>query len=188
MLFRHLNVRSLLPALDEIRDSMGKFHRPVVLGISESWLTSAVSLGHVMIPGCAVYRRDRASGRGGGVLVYVSHSCRSWRRLDLEQSSVEATWIELWLMSHLVLLCVVYRPPSSTMCVFDCVIQMLELAVGENKEVVLMGDLKVNLLITCLLRLGQVFVVVIVHRMVCSRLLRTRSLLWMLTILLVLCL
>ena len=32
------------------------------------------------------------------------------------------------------------------MCVFDCVAQMLELAVGENKEVVLMGDLNVNLL------------------------------------------
>ena len=131
-LFCHLNVRSLLLAFDEIRDFMGKLHRPVVLGISESWLTSAVSLGHVRIPGCTVhvYRRDRVSGRGGGVLVYVSHSCRSWRRLDLEQSSVEAIWIELRLMSHSMLLCVVYRPPSSAMCVFDCVAQMLELAVG----------------------------------------------------------
>ena len=72
-----------------------------------------------MIPGCTVYRRDRISGRGGGVLVYISHSCRSWRRLDLEQSSVdlEAIWIELRLTSHSMLLCVVYRPPSSTICV-----------------------------------------------------------------------
>ena len=102
----------------------------MVLGTTEIWPTSAVSLGHVMIPGCTVYHRDHVSGRGGGILVYVSQSCRSWRRLDLEQSSVEAIWVELRLMSHSMLLCVVYHPPSSTMCVFDCVAQMLEIAVS----------------------------------------------------------
>ena len=121
VLLCHLNVCSLLPAFDKIRDFMGKFHRPVVLGITETWLTSAVSLSHVIIPGCTVYRRDRVSDRGVGVLVYVSQSCWSWRRLDLEQSSVEAIWVELQLMSHSMLLCVVYHPPSSNMCVFDCV-------------------------------------------------------------------
>ena len=105
----------------------------------------AVSLSEVSVPGYSSYRRDRDS-RCGGVLVYVSYSCRSWRRFDLESSDVEAVWVELRVVSHPVLLCVVYRSPSSDAGVFNCIANMLELANKENKEVILMGDLNVNLL------------------------------------------
>ena len=79
-------------------------------------------------------------------MIYVSYSCRSWRRFDLENSDVEAVWVELCVVSHPVLLCVVYHSPSSDTGVFNCIANMLELAAKEKKEVILMGDLNVNLL------------------------------------------
>ena len=124
---------------------MLNFQCPVILGITETWLGPTVSLSAISVLGFSSYRRIRDS-RGGGVLVYVSHSCRSWRRFDLEESNVEAVWVELRIMSQPVLLCVVYRSPSSDTGIFTYVANMLELAHKENKEIILMGDLNVNLL------------------------------------------
>ena len=145
VVFCHINIRSLVPVFDELTTFLVNFQRPVILGVTETWLGPAVSLSEVSVPGYSSYRRDRDS-RCGGVLVYVSYSCRSWRRFDLESSDVEAVWVELRVVSHPVLLCVVYRSPSSDAGVFNCIANMLELANKENKEVILMGDLNVNLL------------------------------------------
>jgi len=49
-------------------------------------------------------------------------------------------------MFHPVLLCVIYHPPSSDTSVLGYITDMLELAQKESKEVVLMGDLNVNML------------------------------------------
>lgn len=102
----HINIRSLMPAFDELNNFLVNFQRPVILGITETWLGPAVSLSELSVSGFSFYRRDRDS-RGGGVLVYVSYSCRSWRRFDLENSDVEAVWVELRVVSHPVLLCAV---------------------------------------------------------------------------------
>ena len=45
-----------------------------------------------------------------------------------------------------MLLCVIYRPPSSAGSLLATVGHMFELAGGENKEVILMGDLNINML------------------------------------------
>ena len=124
---------------------MVNFQRPVVLGITKTWLSPTVLLNEVFVSGYSTYRFDRYS-RGGGVSVYVSHSCRSRRRFDLEDSDVEAVWVELRVMSYPVLLRVVYHSPSPDTSVFACIVNMLELAHKENKEMILMGDLNVNLL------------------------------------------
>ena len=145
VVFCHINIRSLMPVFDELNTFLVNFQCPVILGITETWLGPAVSLSGISVPGFSSYRRDRDS-RGGGVLVYVSYSCRSWRRFDLENSDVEDVWVELCVVSHPVLLCVVYRSPSSDTGVFNCIANMLELAAKEKKEVILMGDLNVNLL------------------------------------------
>ena len=141
----HINIRSLMPDFDELTNFLLNFQGPVILGITETWLGPSVSLGETSILGFLSYRRD-CDSRGGGVLVYVSHSCRSWRRFDLEESDVEAIWVELRIVSQPVLLCVVYRSPSSDTGVFTYAANMLELAHKENKEIILMDDLKVNLL------------------------------------------
>ena len=141
----HISIRSLMPAFDTLNNFLVNFQHSVIFGITETWLGSTVSLNETSVSGFSSYRCDRDS-RGGGVLVYVSHSCRSWHHFDLEDSDVEKVWVELRIVSHPMLLCVVYRSPSSNAGVLDCIANMLELAHKENKEILLMGDLNVNLL------------------------------------------
>ena len=79
----HINISSLMPAFDEFNNFLVNFQRPVVLGITEIWLSSTVSLHEVSFPGFSTYRFDCDSRGGVLVYVHVSHSCRSWRRFDL---------------------------------------------------------------------------------------------------------
>ena len=56
----------------------------MVLGLSETWLDGNVNDGELQVPGYRMYRKDRSSGKGGGVMVYVSKGVKSLRRQDLE--------------------------------------------------------------------------------------------------------
>ena len=119
--------------------------RPTVLGISETWLNDTISDGEVSISSFSIYRKDHKGRRGGGILVYVHNSCRCRRRNDLENDDVEAILLELNLRSHTIL-CNVYRPPSSNSSTLPNIIDMVEAATSQGKEVVVLGDLNCNLL------------------------------------------
>ena len=126
---------------------LSKSKRPIVLGISESWLDSSTADGALAIPSFTIHRRDRHN-RGGGILVYVSNRFRSRRRCDIEDESIEAVWIELRIKRRVILLGNVYRPPGSDATFMTNLEVMVEKAVSECKLVVLMGDFNVNLLKT----------------------------------------
>ena len=140
-----VNAQSLLPKMDEIRSFLMDVKRPIILCISETWLNSSVCVCEIEVHDYTMYRRDRGE-RGGGVLVYVPECCRSWRRQDLEDDEVEAIWSELHLKGELILVCNVYRPPDSSSSALDRISNMLEIAAGKSKELVLMGDLNCNML------------------------------------------
>ena len=59
---------------------------------------------------------------------------------------MEAVWIELRTGSHPMLLCVVYRPPSFAGSLLATVGHMLELAGGENREMIQLSELNINIL------------------------------------------
>ena len=54
-------------------------------------------------------------------------------------------WIELYLKKTSILLCNIYRPPTSPLALFDNLSCMLESSLAEGKEVVVIGDLNCNL-------------------------------------------
>jgi len=139
----HLNVQSLMSKVDELRALLSGAKRPVVLGLSETWLDESVLDGEVSIPGYSQYRRDRTS-KGGGVLVYVPESCHSRRRIDLESDKTEAVWVEVHLKKSTILLCTLYRPPNADALVLESLSNMIERASAESKEIVLMGDMNCN--------------------------------------------
>ena len=103
-----LNAQSLLPKIDEVRDTLRDAKRPVILGVSETWLDQSVSDGEVNIQLYTLHRRDHG-GKGGGVLVYVSEMCHSRRRTDLEDETVEALWVEVNLKENTLILCKIGR-------------------------------------------------------------------------------
>ena len=126
-----------------MRVLLSEAKRPMILGVSETWLDENVLDGEISISGYSQLRRDRGN-RGGGVLVYVPGGCHCQRRRDLEDHTTEAIWIELHLKKCVILLCNIYRPPKDNTSTLESLSCMIERASTEGKEVVLMGDMNCN--------------------------------------------
>ena len=63
----HLNARSILPELDELRVlCVDNSYECIV----ESWLSDEVANTELCIPGFTVFRKDR-NRHGGGIIVFV---------------------------------------------------------------------------------------------------------------------
>jgi hypothetical protein len=71
----------------------------------------------VLLNGYNLFRKDRATGRGGEVCVYIKSDITCVRRLDLENNRFECLWLCLRprrLPRPLsgIVICVVYHPPG----------------------------------------------------------------------------
>ena len=97
LVISHLNVRSLVPKKDEVQLFLQEHKCAHVLGLSETWLNDNIPTGELAVAGFRLHRRDRGSGRGGGLLVYMSECVTSIRRSDLEDTDLEILWIEVKL-------------------------------------------------------------------------------------------
>ena len=66
------------------------------------------------MPGFSVYRHDRVSRCGGGVLVFVNDELKLKRRDDLENLDLEVIWLEVYPFQSNRSQCIsgIYRPPS----------------------------------------------------------------------------
>ena len=65
----HVNVRSLLPKLHEIR-MIASQTNAACIGITESWLDNSVFDSELSIPNYTIVRRDR-NRQGGGVCIFI---------------------------------------------------------------------------------------------------------------------
>ena len=132
LVFCHLNIRSLLPNVHQLQVLLQQCkQQSLVLGISESWLDDTITDAEIVLPGHDVHRRDR-NRRGSGVLVYVNHHVCCKRRMHLESDEIEAIWLEIKVRKHPILVCNVYRPPSSALPYWTVLGNMLKSAASEG--------------------------------------------------------
>ena len=47
------------------------------------------------IPGFQLIKRNRTTGKGGGVVVYISDNIKWKRKNDFENSDIESVWVEI---------------------------------------------------------------------------------------------
>ena len=123
--FGHLNVRSLLPKIDEIRCILNS-HNFDVFAVCESWLNHTITDSEIAVHGYGVHRKDRPNSIGGGVCLYVKNDYTFTVSNDLMFDDVEALWGELKLDSRSLLISVIYRPPSSGSSHFNYLLDMIE--------------------------------------------------------------
>ena len=137
----HLNIRSLLPKIDEVRDLMATSNFDI-FAVCESWLNDTVLDSEIAIEGYQVYRKDRSNSIGGGICLYVKNECAFTVCHDLMFDDVEALWGVLNLDSKRLLISVIYRPPSRGSSYFDDIVDMLiEKASNKEIDMILLGDL-----------------------------------------------
>ena len=74
-----LKARSLLPKVDELTGLI--YTKPVdIVAVTESWLHNTIENRLLQLNHHNLFRKDRITGRGGGVCVYVKKGipCMRW--------------------------------------------------------------------------------------------------------------
>jgi exonuclease III len=143
----HLNIQHLYPHMSDVLVMLSQMdNKPNILGFSETFLSDKVQDSEVAIPGYSLHRRDRGDRKGGGIAVYISEHLPAIRRPDLEHSQIEAVWLEVRPIGiKPMLVCHIYRSPSSQVNWFEHFEHSLELAQQNDNEVVCMGDFNVDI-------------------------------------------
>ena len=96
----HLNIRHLLPKLDELRISMATKKGHDMLRICETFLNRGISCNQVAIEGFDHIRKDRSETQGkfgGGVILYIRNTIHCKRRTEYEISKIETIWSKITL-------------------------------------------------------------------------------------------
>ena len=92
-------------------------------------------------------RKDR-NASGCGIGCYIKGSISYTRRSDLEQRNLEVLWIEIKLkQSQPWFVCIVYRPPNSTIDFFETLENNIERANDITSNIVVLSDLNCNILV-----------------------------------------
>ena len=136
----HLNARSLLPKMTEVRHSALQ-RRPDIIAVSETWLSPLVPSGAVDIPTYSTCARShRPSGRrGGGTLLYVTTELHTKERCDLI-SWPESAWMEIHTSPHPTIIGCLYKPPNSCPSIFATALESSLFRVDPEHNIVIVGD------------------------------------------------
>ena len=145
MHFLHMNARSLLPKLSELRQIATK-SKAAVIAITESWLDSSVTNTELHIEGNSIVRKDR-NRQGGGVCMYIQDRYAFSVKIltnthTTGTSSDESIWIEIFLpKSNPLVLGTCYRPPHQTnfLEIFENNVSQLR----SDCETVILGDFNI---------------------------------------------
>ena len=110
MHFIHLNVRSLLPKVSEIR-LIARQTKATVISITETWLDNIICDAEIDIEGYTILRKDR-NRNGGGVCMYIS-SKYAYTKVDHQSDDMEAIWADIHLPNTKpITVGTIYRPPN----------------------------------------------------------------------------
>mgnify|MGYP002259906745 FL=1 len=132
----HANVRSIKSEgkLDELR-LLAETEKIDVVTLSETWLDTSfpndlLTIDEFQPP----IRKDRESGNGGGVALYVKNHLPFTRRPDLESLNSECIWVEITSTNGMVLIGVYYRPPGQSAAERDQFIDSLSNSISTALE------------------------------------------------------
>jgi hypothetical protein len=141
--FIHLNVRSLLPKISEIRIIASKT-KAAIICLSETWIDDSVTDSEISIAGYSVIRLDR-NREGGGVCSYIRNDFAFTERVDLSSRhdlKFESLWLELLLPKTKPILVGVCYLPDATNLFLDVFADRLA-NIAPNTEVIIMGDFNI---------------------------------------------
>ena len=112
----HQNLNGLISKTNHIRLLFQQAHKNIhILGISESHLNKHITNKGVMVEGYTTIRKDRSTGTGAAICMYIKNDLNWQEQPDLQTSGIEELWIEMFIQkSKSILLCTLYRLPDSS--------------------------------------------------------------------------
>ena len=98
----NLNIRHILPKIDDMKILLSHKKCPDIIGLCESFLGKHHPDSLISIDDFDFIRKDRTDVKnksGGGLLLYYRHSINLKRRTDLEVSQIEAFGLKYRLLT-----------------------------------------------------------------------------------------
>ncbi|CAG2230882.1 unnamed protein product [Mytilus edulis] len=141
-----INVNSLRYKTDLIHSELGECD---VICVSETKLKANVGSTDLVMPNFHnpdLFRKDRSTDGGGGILIYVRDSLHCKRRSDLEIAELESVCVEITTQTGRFLVVCFYRPPNAPVTSLDHFENLLDNVIDTDKNVILLGDLNIDLL------------------------------------------
>ena len=140
--FIHLNINSLLPKIDELRN-IAKLSNAAVIGIGESKLDDSVLSSEIHIDNYNTFRCDR-NRHGGGVVCYIRNDL-SYDVKSFFPPEIENIFFEILLPNtKTIIVRIIYRPPSQSEFLEIINTQFNKLDINNN-EIYILGDFNINL-------------------------------------------
>ena len=143
----HLNIRSLLHHIDELRHFAVQ-SEPDIIVLSETWIDYTIMDNEVLIEGYSVHRKDHNHQGGGIAILACDYLCtKPFSASNGLNTSTESIWLEVSYKTFpsILLLGCCYRRPSSPPISVDHFFSEVETALSHKKNVVVCGDLNINL-------------------------------------------
>lgn len=141
----HLNVRSLLPKISELR-YLCQESNVALFSCSETWLDDSILDAEIHIDNYCLLRKDR-NRKGGGVCAYIRSDLMFKERNDFANTAVEAVWLDILLpKSKPILVGICYRPPDQRDFYesLDEILNVSNYVLGQ--ELIILGDLNTDML------------------------------------------
>ena len=144
----HQNIRGLQGKFDEISYFLQN-HKIDILTLNELFINNQQLT--FSIPGFTFLYKNRKSGTGGGVGIYVRNGIDFVRKTELENDEMESIFIEIRpKSSKTFIIGTIYRPPESSKHLsknFESILSTnLKDIDNRNTETIIMGDLNVDYL------------------------------------------
>ena len=135
----YLNARSLVNKINLLR-SYALTYKPSIICVTETWANSNLPNAYFHIESFNIYRCDRSSSRGGGVMMYVTQKIKSCLRNDFSIDNVEAITCEIILNDGSLLFSCVYVPPRHTWCRDSFIHYLYSICDMKSSHNVICGD------------------------------------------------
>ena len=140
----HLNINSLLPKIDEVRQ-IAKCSKANIIGITETKLDQSISNTEIEIEGYSVIRKDR-SRHGGGISCYISKNI-CFNEISVFNKDIENIFVDILLpKSKPFTVGFFYRHPNQNNFL-DLVYDDFHKLNPERKEIYILGDMNINVLV-----------------------------------------
>ena len=134
----HQNIRSIRNKFDYISENFLDFD---ILCFTETKLVHTITDESLSLDGFgSMYRKDNTAN-SGGLLTYVSNHLYSKRILEMEHILPESLWIQLKDMSKSYLICNLYRPPNSTVELWNRLNICIDKALEFSNRIIIVGDI-----------------------------------------------
>ncbi|CAG9763536.1 unnamed protein product [Ceutorhynchus assimilis] len=118
-----------------------------IISVSETWLSAGILDELIYLKGYKLYRRDRTSGRGGGVAVYVRSKFKSKIFALNKACGSEQLWIVVKYLNCQFGIGTLHRPPKCSAADFVVELENELGAIDPTcNSLILMGDLNIDLL------------------------------------------